>query len=147
MLRRKRKMIVNSTKIIFTAISENEAYARMAVTAFMSSLDPTVNEMCDIKTAVSEAVTNCIVHGYKEKSGNVTIYARISDKRKITITIKDRGCGIGDIEKAQEPLFTTCTNGERAGLGFALMKEVCDKITVKSELNKGTTVTLYKQLT
>ncbi len=138
--------IINSTKIIFTAKSENESFARMAVTAFMSTVDPTVNELCDIKTAVSEAVTNCIVHGYNEKKGDVTIYARITDKRKIIITIKDRGCGIENIEKAQEPLYTTCTTGERAGLGFALMNELCDKVVVHSVLNKGTTVTLHKQL-
>lgn len=114
---------------------------------FFAQLDPTVDEISDIKTAVSEAVTNCIVHGYKNEIGNILITARIYENNKITVHIKDSGCGIPDIEKAMEPMFTTCDNGERAGLGFAVMESFMDKVKVRSTVGKGTTVVLTKTLT
>ncbi len=126
--------------------SANEAFARMAVAAFVAQLDPTVEELCDIKTAVSEAVTNCIVHAYRDTIGRIYIQGRIDDRR-ITVRIRDKGCGIPDVEKAMEPLFTTGTGAEeRAGLGFAVMQAMMDRVKVTSAVGKGTTVLLQKRL-
>ncbi len=138
--------VLNEMKIQFPSKSCNESFARVSVAAFVSMLDPTIDEIADIKTAVSEAVTNSIVHGYKDKLGVVYINAKIYDKNKIEIKIKDKGCGIEDIDKAMEPMFTTCTTGERSGLGFAVMESFMDKIKVTSKIDKGTTVTLQKTL-
>lgn len=138
--------VLNEMKIQFPSKSCNESFARVSVAAFVSMLDPTIDEIADIKTAVSEAVTNSIVHGYKDKLGIVYINAKIYDKNKIEIKIKDKGCGIEDINKAMEPMFTTCTTGERSGLGFAVMESFMDKIKVTSKIDKGTTVTLQKTL-
>ncbi len=135
---------VNEISVNFPSKSCNEALARSIVASFVMNLDPTVNELSDIKTAVSEAVTNCIVHGYKRADGTIYIKGRITDKNKVIIKIRDRGCGIEDVEKAMEPLFTTAPEEERAGLGFAVMQSFCDKVRVKSEPEKGTTVTLEK---
>ena len=126
--------------------SANEAFARMAVAAFVAQLDPTVEELCDIKTAVSEAVTNCIVHAYRDTIGRIYIQGRI-DGRRIIVRIRDKGCGIPDVEKAMEPLFTTGTGAEeRAGLGFAVMQAMMDRVKVTSAVGKGTTVLLQKRL-
>ncbi len=131
-------------KLIIPSRSTNESFARVAVGAFVARFDPTLDELNDIKTAVSEAVTNCIVHAYRDTLG--MIYITVSaDKGKIKIRIRDRGCGIPDIEKAKEPLFTT-GGEERAGLGFAVMESFTDKMTVRSTVGKGTTVTLQKRL-
>ena len=138
--------VLNEMKIQFPSKSCNESFARVSVAAFVSMLDPTIDEIADIKTAVSEAVTNSIVHGYKDKLGIVYINAKIYDKNKIEIKIKDKGCGIEDINKAMEPMFTTCTTGERSGLGFAVMESFMDKIKVTSKIDKGTTLTLQKTL-
>lgn len=138
--------IVNKMRVSFPAKSINESLARMVVSSFAVSADPTVEQLCDLKTAVSEAVTNAIVHGYRDNMGEVYISARLTDGGKLTVKIVDKGCGIADIAKAREPLFTTCETGERAGLGFAVMEELCDKVTVRSKLGRGTTVTLEKQL-
>lgn len=135
---------VNEISVNFPSKSCNEALARSIVASFVMNLDPTVNELSDIKTAVSEAVTNCIVHGYKRADGTIYIKGRITDKNKVIIKIRDRGCGIEDVEKAMEPLFTTAPEEERAGLGFAVMQSFCDKVRVKSEPEEGTTVTLEK---
>ncbi len=135
---------INKMKLEFESRSVNEAFARTAVSAFISSLDPTVEEISDIKTAVSEAVTNSIVHGYENQIGKITIEGEIKENNKIIIKIKDKGCGIKDVQKAKEPLFTTCTTGERAGLGFAVMESMMDKIKVNSTYHKGTTVTMEK---
>lgn len=137
---------INETKFSFPAKSTNEAFARSAVAAFVMQLDPTISELADIKTSVSEAVTNSIVHGYKGKSGVIYITVQIFENNTITIKIRDKGCGIEDIEKAMEPLFTT-GGDERAGLGFAVMQSFMDSIRVRSEVNKGTTVTLKKRIT
>lgn len=133
-------------KIQFPALSQNEMLSRMVVSGFLAQLNPTVEDISDIKTAVSEAVTNAIVHGYKDKSGNVILEGRIYKDRIVYISIKDRGCGIEDIEKAREPLFTTGADEERAGLGFSIMESFMDKLSVKSATGKGTTVTMVKRL-
>ncbi len=125
--------------------SSNESFARAAVAAFISQLDPTIEEINDIRTAVSEAVTNCIVHGYKERFGYIFLSVKIMNDSDVVIKIRDKGCGIPDIEKAMEPLFTTAGD-ERAGLGFAVMQSFMDKVRVRSEVDKGTTVTFYKHL-
>lgn len=136
----------NEMTLTFLSRSANEGFARQALTAFFVQLDPTIEEIADIKTAVSEAVTNAIVHGYKNTIGKVWIYAKIYPDSRIYIRIKDNGCGIEDVEKAMEPLFTTCNTGERAGLGFAVMQSFMDKVKVRSVIGKGTTVTLTKKL-
>jgi len=133
-------------KIQFPALSQNEMLSRMVVSGFLAQLNPTVEDISDIKTAVSEAVTNAIVHGYKDKSGSVILEGRIYKDRIVYISIKDRGCGIEDVEKAREPLFTTGADEERAGLGFSIMESFMDKLSVKSATGKGTTVTMVKRL-
>ena len=133
----------NKFNMTLTSRSSNESFARACISAFAIQLDPTLEEISDIKTAVSEAVTNCIVHAYKEKLGNIYITAELFDDNTSRIKIRDKGCGIENIEKAMEPLYTT-VGGERAGLGFAVMQSFMDKIKVTSKPNKGTTVTLEK---
>lgn len=137
--------IINKFSMNMLSTSLNEGFARATVSAFASQLDPTLEEINDIKTAVSEAVTNCIVHAYKESFGKIYISGEITDNRIIKIKIRDNGCGIENIEKAMEPLYTT-VGGERAGLGFAVMLSFMDNIKVRSSLGKGTTVTLTKRI-
>ena len=137
--------ILNQFKMQLTARSSNESFARTAVAAFISQLDPTVEEISDIKTAVSEAVTNCIVHAYKEKLGTIYITVRILENNKVSIKIRDRGCGIPDIAQAMEPLYSSL-GGERAGRGFAVMQSFTDKLTVSSKLGRGTTVIMHKKI-
>lgn len=137
---------INEMSLTFPSKSSNEGFARVSVSAFFSQLDPTVDELADVKTAVSEAVTNCIIHAYKDKIGLVYINARIFEGGKIRIKIRDKGCGIADVAQAMEPMFTSCPNGERAGLGFAVMQSFMDKVTVISRVGKGTTVTLSKTI-
>lgn len=136
---------INEMKLSFESKSINEGFSRVAVASFASALDPTLEELNDIKTAVSEAVTNAIVHGYREKMGKIYITASITDKNIIRIKIRDRGVGIEDIEQARQPLFTTL-GGERAGLGFAVMESFTDKVRVRSAPGRGTTVTLEKKI-
>lgn len=138
--------ITNYAKIVIPAYSKNEGLARMFVSSFASQLDPTIEEINDIKAAVSEAVTNSIVHGYCNKIGDITILLRILGSDTLYIKISDKGIGIPDIKKAMEPLFTTSPEGERAGLGFAVMESFTDKIRVTSKVGKGTSVTLLKRL-
>ena len=135
--------VINEMNINFFSRSYNEAFARAVVSAFVAQLDPTIDELADIKTAVSEAVTNCIVHGYKNGIGKIYITSKIFSNGKILIKIKDKGCGIDNVEQAMEPLFTT-GGSERYGLGFAVMQSFMDKIKVNSKPSKGTTVTLEK---
>ena len=135
----------NEFRMTVDSRSVNEAFVRSAVAAFSAQLDPTIEEIADIKTAVSEAVTNCIVHAYAESLGKIYIYSAIFDDGRIKISIRDKGCGIEDIKKAREPLFTTL-GGERAGLGFAVMESFTDKLTVRSTKGKGTTVTMIKKI-
>lgn len=138
--------IINRIKVSFPSKSINEGLARMVIAAFAASVDPTVEEMCDLRTAVSEAVTNAIVHGYRDAMGEVYITARLAENGLLSVKIQDKGCGIPDIGQAMEPLYTTCDSGERAGLGFAVMEELCDKVKVRSVVGKGTVVTLEKKL-
>ncbi len=136
---------INEMRLTFPSRSANEGFARMAVSAFIAALDPTVDELSDIKTAVSEAVTNCVVHGYKEGIGKIYIHAAIYDGGRIRIKIRDRGCGIPDIKLARTPLYSSLGE-ERAGLGFAVMESFMDKVYVRSKVGVGTTVTLCKTL-
>lgn len=125
--------------------SANESFARACVAAFASQLDPTIEEINDIKTAVSEAVTNAIVHAYKNKIDKIYITGEICDGNTLRLKIRDVGCGIENVEKAMEPLYTT-VGGERAGLGFAVMQSFMDNIRVRSAVGKGTTVTMLKKI-
>ena len=137
---------VNRMKIIIPAMSKNEALARSCVAAFAAQVDPNVEELSDLRSAVCEAVTNAIVHGYRNKSGDITVTMKLTEDGCIYIKIADKGCGIEDIEKAMEPLFTTAPEEERAGLGFAVMEAFTDSLKVTSKLGKGTTVTMKKRL-
>ncbi|MCH5197676.1 MAG: anti-sigma F factor [Oscillospiraceae bacterium] len=134
---------LNYFKLAIPAKSVNEGFSRAAVSAFAALFDPTVEELSDIKTAVSEAVTNCIVHAYKEKDGVIYIDASAYDNGSVKIKIRDKGCGIADIEKAREALFTT-SGDERSGLGFTVMESFSDKLSVRSKIGIGTTVTITK---
>ena len=136
----------NTMRLSFPSRSMNEAFARAAVSAFAASADPTLDLLCDVKTAVSEAVTNAIVHGYRDTMGEVHLSAWLTASGKLTIRVSDKGCGIPDISKAMEPLYTTCPGEERAGLGFAVMQELMDSVKVSSKVGRGTTVTMVKQL-
>ncbi|HHW45855.1 MAG TPA: anti-sigma F factor [Clostridiales bacterium] len=136
---------LNNFKMVIPSKSSNESFARVAVAAFVSQLDPTIEEITDIKTAVSEAVTNCIVHAYKDTIGKIYITVSIREENKVIVKIKDKGCGIEDVKKAMEPLFTTAGE-ERAGLGFAVMQSFMDNVRVTSKVGKGTTVTMTKTL-
>lgn len=136
---------LQTMKLEIESRSVNEAFARAVVSAFAAQLDPTVEELADLRTAVSEAVTNCIVHAYRESVGKIYISASVYPQGMFCVKIRDRGCGIADVAQAREPLFTTL-GGERAGLGFAVMESFCDKVQVRSAVGKGTTVTLYKRI-
>lgn len=137
---------INMVKIHFPSLSVNESAARAMVAAFAAQSDPTTTELADIKCAVSEAVTNCIVHAYRDGIGEIYISVRICEGRVIKIEIKDKGVGIEDIDEARKPLFTTAPESERSGMGFTVMESFTDKMTVRSKLGKGTSVTLYKRL-
>lgn len=137
--------VINELKMTLSSKSINEGFSRVAVCAFISSLDPNIEEMTDIKTAVSEAVTNAIVHGYREKEGKVYISVSLCEKNLVRIKVRDKGVGIENIEQAMQPLFTT-SGSERAGLGFAVMESFMDKVKVSSVPDKGTTVILEKRI-
>ena len=136
--------IVNSMELKIPSKSINESFARSVVSAFVLQLDPTINELSDIKTAVSEAVTNSIVHGYSDSSGIIYIKGEISEDNLITIKIRDKGKGIPDIKKAMEPLFTTKAEAERSGMGFSFMEAFMDRLEVESTPGKGTLVKMSK---
>ena len=138
--------IHNEMKLSFPSKSCNEAFARSVTAAFVLNHDPTLNELSDLKTAVSEAVTNAIVHGYRRQSGTIFLSGKITDGGRVLIRIRDKGCGIDDVEQAMQPLFTTAPDEERAGLGFAVMQSFCDRVRVSSTPGKGTVVTLEKQI-
>lgn len=138
--------MLNQVKITFAGRSVNEGFARAALAAFLVQLDPTVPQLADIKTAVSEAVTNCIVHAYPDRIGPITMTAAIYEGGIVRITITDRGVGIPDIAKAMEPMFTTGDAEERAGLGFAVMQSLMDRVKVTSKEGKGTTVVLERDI-
>lgn len=137
---------INEMKCTFPSLSVNEAYARTAVTAFAAQLDLTIEEIADIRTAVSEAVTNAIVHGYRGTVGTIELCVKLLEGNEVYIRIKDCGCGIPDVAQAMEPLHTTAAAEERAGLGFAVMESFMDKLSVKSKVGRGTTVVMRKRL-
>ena len=134
----------NEFKLTVESKSVNESFARVVVSAFVTPLDPTLEELADLKTAVSEAVTNCIVHGYKNSVGKIYITGKIIDET-VKIIIRDKGCGIDDVTQAMTPLFTT-GEGDRAGLGFTFMDSICDKVSVRSKIYRCTCVTLIKKI-
>ena len=125
--------------------SQNEEFARVVVAVFMSRMDPTLEEVDDVKTAVSEAVTNAVIHGYGNGEGIIYIESRI-DGKELTVSIKDTGTGIQDIERAMEPMYTTDTTGERSGMGFSFMEAFMDQVQVQSKPGEGTVVTMKKQI-
>lgn len=140
----------NVMKIEFSALAENEAFARAVAASFVMPLDPTVEELTEIKTAVSEAVSNCIIHGYKgwgnRQNARVCMECSMLKGGKVVIKVRDEGSGIEDIKKAMEPLFTTGSEEERSGMGFTVMESFMDKLVVESEKGKGTTVIMTKYL-
>ena len=138
--------MLNQVKITFAGRSVNEGFARAALAAFLVQLDPTVPQLADMKTAVSEAVTNCIVHAYPDRVGPITMTVSVYPGRVVRIVIADKGVGIPDIPRAMEPLFTTGNPEERSGLGFAVMQSFMDKVSVRSAPGRGTRVTLTKRL-
>ncbi len=140
--------IVNQMRLTLPAISVNEGVVRAMVGAFIAPLDPNVNELADIKCAVSEAVTNVIVHAYRgrETRGEIRLALLVTEDRMVVISVRDTGCGIADITEARRPLFTTDRTGERSGMGFAVMESFTDRLRVTSRIGRGTTVTMYKQL-
>lgn len=136
---------INQLKMTFDSRSVNESFSRVAVAAFSSQLDMTVDELGDIKTVVSEAVTNCIVHAYRNTIGNIYITCTVFEEGVIRITVRDKGCGIENVKKAMEPLYTSL-GGDRSGLGFSVMESFSDKLRVRSVVGKGTTVTIDKKI-
>lgn len=144
------KKIINEMKLRLGAVSVNEGVARACISAFVADADPTVDELCDLRCAVSEAVTNCIVHAYRGMDKSIPHYiyisARLYDNREVTVEVADTGLGIEDIERARTPMFTTGEPGERCGMGFLVMENFTDSMTVKSRVGKGTTVLLRKYL-
>ncbi len=142
----KRKKI-NEVKITLLAVSQNESLARAYVSAFAAGLDPTLDELADIRCAVSEAVTNCVVHAYKgwDAVGKIYINARLYSDRTVTVEVSDKGCGIENIEMAMTPLFTTDKEGERSGMGFSVMKSFTDSVKVTSKPHGGTRVFMSKK--
>ena len=138
--------IVNEMKLKLPSYSVNESAARAIIGAFCAQLDPATSELADIKCAVSEAVTNCIVHAYKDTVGIIYITVRLYESRLVSIEIRDRGRGIEDVRLARQPLYTTDAENERSGMGFTVMESFCDKVRVNSGCKKGTTVILYKLL-
>lgn len=137
--------VQNRMSIKFESRSVNESFARQTVAAFVAQLDPTLDELGDIKTAVSEAVTNCIVHAYADKLGYITVSVQLLEGGQIEIKVKDTGCGIPDIHQAREPLFTT-GDDTRSGMGFTIMESFMDKLSVRSAAGRGTVITMRKTL-
>ena len=137
---------INQAQISFDSRSVNESFGRAAVAAFLTQLDPTVADLTDMKTAVSEAVTNAIVHGYKDRRGTVYITAKLFENGKAVVRVRDKGCGIPDVKKAMEPMFTTDPSGERSGMGFSFMEAFMDQVEVISKQGEGTTVIMTKKI-
>lgn len=136
---------INQMSLKFESRSNNESFARQTVAAFAAQLDPTIDELNDIKTAVSEAVTNCIVHAYRERMGYITVTVRLFDTNEVQITVKDRGCGIPDVKQAMQPMFTT-GDSERSGMGFTIMESFMDRLRITSRQGTGTLVTMTKRI-
>ena len=143
-MKRATRKTLNEFKIKMPSYSSNEALARSVVAAFCSQIDPSAAEIADIKCAVSEAVTNCIVHGYRDSIGMIYIDIKLLEDRIVRVDIRDKGCGIEDVKAARVPLFTTDAANERSGMGFTVMESFCDTVRVRSKVGKGTCVTLFK---
>lgn len=141
------KIIINQTKITFPALSQNEAYSRSIASAFVSQLNPTYDELSDIKCAISEAVTNAIVHGYRNTCGEITLIMKLTENREFMAEIRDKGCGIENIELALRPMYTTDRENERSGMGFTIIENFIDTMKVTSSPGKGTKVAITKKLT
>lgn len=135
----------NSIKMEFLSRSSNESFARTAIACFAAQLDPTLEELGDIKTAVSEAVTNCIVHAYPDTLGKIMLRARLFSDNSIEITVRDWGCGIEDVERAKAPMYTT-GGDDRSGMGFTIMESFMDKLRVRSKTGRGTTITMRRKI-
>lgn len=144
-MRKKKSGCSNRMRLTLPALSVNEGVARAAVAAFCAQCDPSTTELADIKCAVSEAVTNCIVHAYRERAGEIRIIVRLVPGG-VRIAIRDRGCGIADVRRAREPLFTTDAVGERSGMGFTVMESFMDRLSVRSREGVGTLVVLTKYI-
>ena len=142
----KKRSVINQTRISFPSFSSNEAFARAAASSFVAQLNPTYDELSDIKCAISEAVTNAIVHGYRDVLGEVVLTMKLYDDRVFWAEIKDRGVGIADVEEAKRPLYTTDPENERSGMGFTIIENFMDTLKVQSSLGKGTRVTVTKKL-
>lgn len=143
------RKILNEMKMRLPAVSINESVARACISAFVAELNPTVEELGDIRCAVSEAVTNCIVHAYRGREGTpcyIYISVRLYENREVSVEISDNGCGIENVEQARLPMFTTGEPGERCGMGFLVMESFTDSLSVKSRVGKGTTVLMRKNL-
>ena len=142
--------IANRIQLTFPSRSANEGFARLAVAGFVAQLDPTVDELAELKTVISEAVTNCTVHAYRDTVGEIRIIARLladtDGGTSVEVEIKDKGCGIPDVACARQPLYTTDAEGERSGMGFTVMESFTDRMRVRSRVGKGTTVVLTKKL-
>ena len=138
--------VLNEIKLTLPSYSVNEGMARATVAAFCSQLNPTAAELGDIKCAVSEAVTNCIVHAYRDRIGEIYITVSLCENNVIRIKIKDKGCGIPDVKCARQPLYTTDREGERSGMGFTVMESFTDCLRVSSKVGKGTSIVMYKKL-
>ncbi|MBR2296979.1 MAG: anti-sigma F factor [Clostridia bacterium] len=139
------KKLLNKLVMRFPSKSSNEGFARSAAAAFIAQLDPTLDEISDIKTAVSEAVTNCIVHAYRDSFGIVTLIVELFEDNLVEITVRDKGCGIEDVKQACEPMFTT-GGQERSGMGFTIMESFMDGMKVRSVVGKGTVVKMKKRI-
>ena len=136
----------NRMELHFSSCPQNESFARVAIAAFAVQLNPTLPEMADIKTAVSEAVTNAIVHGYRDQEGTVSLCAEYGDRRLLTVRVHDDGCGIEDVPAAMQPFYSTGDGNERSGMGFCVMQTFMDAVEVESAVGKGTTVTMRKYI-
>lgn len=142
---RNTRRVRNEICMEFDAISENEGLARVVIAAFLSRVDPTVDEVEDVKTAVSEAVTNAIIHGYGERGGRVVMRASLSPENELSVEVADKGVGIADVEQAMQPLFTTGSASERSGMGFSFMEAFMDRLEVESSVGEGTCVHMWKR--
>ena len=140
-----KKKTVNKLEMKIPAISSNESFARQVLCSFAAGCDPTLEEIGDLRIIISEAVTNCVVHAYRGTSGLIYISASLYDDRSVKIKIRDRGCGMEDVQKCMQPFYTTDEAGERGGMGFPIMKELSDRLSVISRPGKGTLLTVVKR--
>lgn len=143
---RKKMETVNETRIVFPSYSANEAFARSVAASFCAQMNPTYDELSDIKCAVSEAVTNAIVHGYRAKIGEITLTLKMTAERVFYAEVRDKGCGIENVEEAMRPLYTTSPEDERSGMGFTIIENFMDSLRVVSAVGKGTRVIMTKKL-